>query len=45
MQDEGAEAAQSAFFDGDQNLVLARQPRDETGVQGFGKSSVGDGGR
>ena len=45
LQHEGAEAADRALLDGDQHLVLARQPQDQLRVQRLGEAGVGDGGR
>ena len=36
------EAADRAFLDGDQHLVLARQPVDQVGVERLGEAGVGD---
>ena len=44
VQDKGAEAADGAFLDGDQRLVLAGQAQDQLLVQGLGEAGVGDGG-
>ena len=35
----------AAFLDGDQHLVLARQPQDEVDVERLGKARIGDRGR
>ena len=45
LQHIGAEAADRAFLDGDQHLVLARQPQHQVGVERLGKARVGDRGR
>src|SRR5437764_112455 len=44
-EDVRAEAADRAFLDRDQHLVLAGQTIDEIGVERFGKTRIGDGGR
>jgi hypothetical protein len=38
-----AEAADRAFLDGDQHLVLARQALDQRGVERLGEARIGDG--
>ncbi len=45
LQHMGAEAADRAFLDGDQHLVLARQPQQQVGVERLGEARVGDRGR
>ena len=45
LQHIGAEAADRAFLDGDQHLVLARQPQQQIGVERLGKARIGDRGR
>ena len=42
MQHLGAEAADRAFLDGDQHLVLAREPQQQIGVERLGETGVGD---
>ena len=42
LQDVAAEAADRALLDGDQHLVLAREPQDQLLVEGLGEARVGD---
>ena len=42
LQHVGAEAADRAFLDGDQHLVLAREPQQQVGVERLGKARIGD---
>ena len=44
-RDVAAEAADAAFFDGQQHLVLAGEPGDQLGVERLHEAGVGDGGR
>src|SRR5258708_21750362 len=41
----GGKAADRPFLDGDEHFVLAREPKEEFGVEGLDEASVGDGGR
>ena len=45
LQHMGAEAADGAFLDGDQHLVIAGEPQDQLLVEGLGEAGIGDGGR
>src|SRR5205807_8915138 len=40
LQHLGSEATDRTFLDGDQHLVLARQPADQVGVEWLGKAGV-----
>ena len=42
MQHVTAEAADRPFLNRDHNLMFARQPSDEIGVERFGKARIGD---
>ena len=42
LQHVAAEAADRAFLDGDQHLVLARQPADQVVVERLGEAGIGD---
>ena len=44
LQHMRAEAANGAFLDRHQHLVLARQPQQQIGVERFGKAGIGNGG-
>ena len=45
LQHVGAEAADGAFLDGDQHLVVAGEPQDQLLVEGLGEAGIGDRGR
>ena len=45
MQHMAGEAADGALLDGDQHLVLARQPADQILVERLGEARIGDRGR
>jgi hypothetical protein len=45
LHDMRAEAADRPFLNSHQQFVLARETKDEIGVQRLGKTRIGDGGR
>ena len=45
LQHVAAEAADRAFLDRDQHLVLAGEPEDQVGVERLGEAGIGDRGR
>src|SRR5262249_58667112 len=44
-QQGGEKTADSPFLDGDEHLVLAREPKEQLGVEGLGEAGIGDRGR
>ena len=45
LQHVAGEAADRAFLDGDEHLVLAREPKEQLGIEGLGEAGISDGGR
>src|SRR5436309_8684506 len=41
----GGKAADGPFLDGDEHLVLAREPKEQLGIEGLGEAGISDGGR